>query len=332
MTFISDGEIVPEYIRRSEDLEEMGPDHPLHSLVLQCLDNIPEKRPSAGKIIEELLKFSKVVDGALSSSPARDKVGAMSHIHYDHKFKLVVHGESGVGKTSIVTRFLNANSQLSGITLPRTLQSEDHFQRLRFRDKSVHLHIVDVGGHELARASSLAPQIFRRVRGAVIAFDLLSEMSFLEVPNWVRVVREKCGEELPIVLVGNKDDELERWVDSRRVEEFARRENLFYIESSAKSGKNIDEIFSVLMDLMIESENQKEGESKTSDLVASLQKSLSDRVTSQEKSPIAERLLTPRHHALEPGVIELKEEKGNKETMEQDGGGRKNKSWCCLLN
>ena len=59
MTFISDGEIVPEYIRRSEDLEEMGPDHPLHSLVLQCLDNIPEKRPSAGKIIEELLKFQR---------------------------------------------------------------------------------------------------------------------------------------------------------------------------------------------------------------------------------------------------------------------------------
>ena len=328
MTLISDGEIVPEYMRRSEDLEEMGPDHPLHSLVLQCLDNIPEKRPSAGKIIEELLKFSKVVDGALSSSPARDKVGAMSHIHYDHKFKLVVLGESGVGKTSIVTRFLNANSQLSEITLPRTLQSEDHFERLRFRDKSVHLHIVDVGGHELTKASCLAPQIFRRVRGAVIAFDLLSEMSFLEVPNWVKVVREKCGEELPIVLVGNKDDELERWVDSRRVEEFARRENLFYIESSAKSGKNIDEIFSVLMDLMIESENQKEGETKTSDLVASLQTSLFDRITSQEKSPIAERLLTPRHHALEPGVIELKEEKQE----EQDGGGRKNKSWCCLLN
>ena len=100
MTLISDGEIVPEYMRRSEDLEEMGPDHPLHSLVLQCLDNIPEKRPSAGKIIEELLKFSKVVDGALSSSPARDKVGAMSHIHYDHKFKLVVLGESGVGESS----------------------------------------------------------------------------------------------------------------------------------------------------------------------------------------------------------------------------------------
>ena len=332
ITLISDGETVPEYIRRSEDLEEMGPDHPLHSLVLQCLDNIPERRPSAGKIIEELLKFSKVVDETLSSSPTGDKVGTMSHIHYDHKFKLVVLGESGVGKTSIVTRFLNANSQLSEITLPRTLQSEDHFERLRFRDKSVHLHIVDVGGHELTKASCLAPQIFRRVRGAVIAFDLLSEMSFLEVPNWVKVVREKCGEELPIVLVGNKDDELERWVDSRKVDEFARRKNLFYIESSAKSGKNIDEIFSVLMDLMIKYENQKEGESKTSDLVASLRESLSERVTCQEKSPITERLLTLRSDALDTGVIVLKEEKENKETMEQDGGDRKRKSRCCLLN
>lgn len=326
---LEDGEIVPEYIRRSEDLEEMGPDHPLHNLVLKCLENIPEKRPSAGEIEEELLKFSKSV-----CSPSGDKVGAMSHVHYDHKFKLVVLGESGVGKTSIVTRFLKTDSQLSELALPSTLQSEDHFERLRFRDKSVHLHIVDVGGHKFTKASSLVPQIFRRAQGAVIVFDLLSEMSFLEVPNWVEVVRDTCGEEIPIVLVGNKDDELERWVDSRQVEEFVDREKLFYIESSAKSGKNIDEIFSVLVDLMIQCESQKEGEATTSDLVASFKETFSNRDASQEKSPIAERFLTPPCEARGPGVIVLneeKEKKGTTSSTEQDKGDKK-KSGCCLLN
>ena len=53
-TLIPDGEIVPEYKRRHEDLEEMGPSHPLRNLVLQCLENSPEERPSAGEIKEKL--------------------------------------------------------------------------------------------------------------------------------------------------------------------------------------------------------------------------------------------------------------------------------------
>lgn len=177
MTFLVDGEIVPEYIRRSEDLEEMGPDHPLHNLVCQCLENIPEKRPSVAEIIETLLKFSKGAEGKTSGSPPGDKVSTMSRIRYDHKFKVVVLGESGVGKTSIVARFLDANKQFSEIPLPSTIQSEDHFERLRFRDKSVHLHLVDIGGHKFTKAASFVPQIFRRVRGAVIVFDLTSQVS-----------------------------------------------------------------------------------------------------------------------------------------------------------
>lgn len=67
-TFLSviDGEIVPEYIRRSEDLKEMGLDHPLHNLVYQCVETIPEDRPSAAEIIETLQKFSTTVEGKSS--------------------------------------------------------------------------------------------------------------------------------------------------------------------------------------------------------------------------------------------------------------------------
>ena len=330
-TLIPDGKIVPEYIRRHEDLEELGPSHPLRNLVLQCLENSPEKRPSAGEIKD---KLSKAASGTLSGSPFDDRDAGMSHNHYDHKFKLVVLGESSVGKTSIVARFLNANKQLSEISFTRNVESEDHFVRLRLRDtdKSVHLHIVDVGGHRSTKASSLAPQIFRRARGAVIAFDLLSEISFSEVPNWVKVVRERCFEGIPIVLVGNKNDELEKKVDSQRVEQFAKRESVFYTEASAKSGKNIDEIFSVLTDLMIECEDKNQGVAMTSDLMVSLRETLSGRDASQEKSPITERYRTPRHEALDPGVILLNDKKEKGGTMEQDDNGRKSKSRCCLLS
>lgn len=327
---------MPEYIRRSEDLEEMGPDHPLHNLVCQCFENIPEKRPEAAEIIETLLKFSKAVEaGKSSSSLPRDL------IHYDHKFKVVVLGESGVGKTSIVTRFLDAKSQFSELPLPSTIQSEDHFERLRFRDKSVHLHLVDIGGHKFTKAASFVPQIFRHVRGAVIVFDLASEVSFLEVQTWLDVVREKCSKGLPVVLVGNKNDE-EKWVDARSVEVFARRKDMFYIEASAKSRENVDEIFSVLVDLMIERENQKQrgSDHEESSLLASLRTAQSDGEASQEKSPIAERYLTPRREALDPGVLLLEdmslpqenaENKSTAPTSKQDESQKKSKSWCCVV-
>ena len=337
--FFLDGEIVPEYIRRSEDLEEMGPDHPLHSLVCQCFENIPEKRPSAGEIVETLLKFSKAVGGKFSGSPASEKVGAMSHISFDHKFKILILGESGVGKTSIVTRFLDSNSPFPDVPVPSTIASEDHFERLRFRGKSVHLHLVDVGGHRFSPAANFVPQIFRGVHGAVIVFDLTSQVSFLEVPTWLEAVKERCHEELPIVLVGNKNDEPEWWADTRNVENFASKESLFYIEASAKSRENVDEIFSVLMALMIERENLQESAPEASTLLATLRRTLSEEEAS-EKRLIAERQRSPRHEALGPEVIILEQtsppKKGSEDikpgqTPEQDGTEKGGKKSCCLV-
>ena len=86
----------------------MGPDHPLHNLVCQCFENISEKKPSAAEIIAILLKFTKVVEGKLSDNPGREKVETMSRIRHDHKVKVLVLGQSSVGKTSIVSWFLDA--------------------------------------------------------------------------------------------------------------------------------------------------------------------------------------------------------------------------------
>ena len=319
---ILDGEIVPEYIRRSEDLEEMGPDHPLHNLVCQCFENIPEKRPSAAKIVEDLLKLSKGVEGKSSGSPPGDKFATIAHAHYDHKFKVVVLGESGVGKTSIVARFLDANKQFSEIPLPSTIQSEDHFERLCFRDKSVHLHLVDVAGHKFTKAASFVPQIFRRARGVVFVFDLTSQISFLEVNTWLDTVKELCSEEVALILVGNKSDESERWVEERNVQDFAKREGMFYMEASAKTRENVDEIFSVLMDLMIEREKQNQSD------ISSLMDSL---IVSGETSPIAERYLTPRRHALDPGAVLLEDAKEDSKAPTSSINQQEKKSRCCLV-
>lgn len=326
---LEDGEIIPEYIRRSEDLEEMGPDHPLHNLVCQCFENNPEKRPSADELVETLRQFC---NSKISGGTKVGKVESMLPIHFDHKFKILVLGESGVGKTSILSRFLDPNCPFPDVPAPVTIETEDHFQRLRFRNKSVSLHLVDVGGHKFNPAANCVPQIFRCVQGVVIVFDLTSQLSFLEVSKWLDFVRERCHEQVPVVLVGNKSDEAERWVDSMKIKDLASKKSLFYLEGSAKSRENIDEIFSVLMDLMIEQENLLESSPDAANsLLSTLQRTLS-KSDVLEKKLIAELQQSPRREFLSPDVIIL-EEAGSTTAKSGDAqeSNTSEKHKCCIL-
>jgi len=326
---LEDGEIIPEYIRRSEDLEEMGPDHPLHNHVCQCFENNPEKRPSADKLVETLRQFC---NSKISGGTKVGKVASMPPIHFDHKFKILVLGESGVGKTSILSRFLDPNCPFPDVPAPVTTGTEDHFQRLRFRNKSVSLHLVDVGGHKFNPVANCVPQIVRCVQGVVIVFDLTSQLSFLEVSKWLDFVRERCHEQVPVLLVGNKSDEAERWVDSMKVKDLASKESLFYLEASAKSRKNIDEIFSVLVDLMIEQENLLESSPDAANtLLSSLQRTLS-KSDVLEKKLIAELQQSPRREFLSSDVIIL-EEAGSTTAKSGDAqeSNTSEKHKCCIL-
>ncbi|XP_029194997.2 LOW QUALITY PROTEIN: probable serine/threonine-protein kinase PBL1 [Acropora millepora] len=326
---LEDGEIIPEYIRRSEDLYEMGPDHPLHNLVCQCFENNPEKRPSADKLVDTLRQFC---NSKISGGTKVGKVESMPPIHFDHKFKILVLGESDVGKTSILSRFLYPNCPFPDVPAPVTTETEDHFQRLRFRNKSVSLHLVDVGGHKFNPAANCVPQIVRCVQGVVIVFDLTSQLSFLEVSKWLDFVRERCHEQVPVVLVGNKSDEAERWVDSMKVKDLESKKSLFYLEASAKSRENIDEIFSVLMDLMIEQENLLESSPDAANsLLSSLQRTLS-KSDVLEKKLIAELHQSPRREFLSPDVIIL-EEAGSTTAKSGDAqeSNTTDKHKCCIL-
>ena len=104
------------------------------------------------------------------------------------------------------------------------------------------------------------------------------------------------------------------------MENLVSKEDLFYIEASAKSRENIDEIFSVLMYLMIERENEQEASPDASTLLASLRRTLSDGETI-EKSLIAERQRSPRHEALDPGVIVLEEMNARDKNVGNDTKG-----------
>lgn len=229
----------------------MTTEHPLRPLVLRCLQNKPEHRPTALELVNELSKLKE--DNAFHRS--QDNLHCKRAIHqvaagqYDYEFKVVMVGDTGVGKTSIATKFVRPNMPFQE-QMPMTIGFGEFNERLQLKGKSILLQIVDSSG-EFNTASSL-PQLYRRSHGAAVVFDVGSWDSLVNVRHWVSMVREKCGPDIPIILVGNKTDTGYREVNLETAENVRDEFDLFYIEVSAKTGVNIEETFSVLTEQLMQ--------------------------------------------------------------------------------
>ena len=243
-----DGKIVPEYIRRSQDLHEIDITHPLRSLIRQCLEDDPKVRPTAHELVKELMEHenNNEVQRSQGSIDCRHIIHRMPAGNYDYEFKILLVGDTKVGKTSIITRFVRPNLDFQE-RRPVTLEIGEHNERVQLKGKSVFLQIVDTPGQ--MNVTSPLPQFYRGAHGVAIVFDVASWDSLVNVRQWVAMVHEKCGRDIPIVLVGNKMDREQRVVDAEIVKE---QFNFFYIEVSAKSGENIEETFSVLTEQLMQ--------------------------------------------------------------------------------
>lgn len=213
----ADGEVIPEYIRRSKDIYDMGTDHPLRNLVISCLDNTPENRPSAGGIVEFLCSHmpAKVDEPSLaSSSESLGKtplsttpisVTRMPTRGYDYNFKVVLLGIPGVGKTSIIKRFLHPELEMGAFKT--TIDPGDYFERLQIRGKTVHLHIVDTPGemnslhHIQSAISSAMPLLYRGVSGVALVYDVGCRISFKQLAEWLKIVRVSSVSSITVVCV-----------------------------------------------------------------------------------------------------------------------------------
>ena len=253
--FFTDGRIVPETIRRSEDINEMNPEHPLRSLVLGCLQSLPEDRPTAVDLVNGLTNFKESNDFYPSQNNA-ELQRSIHRVHasqYDYEFKVLMVGDQGVGKTSIATKFVRPNLPFQD-HLPMTVVYGEYNERLQLKGKSILLQIVDTSGHY--NTTSSLPQLYRGAHGAAVVFDVGSWDSLVSVRQWVSMVRERCGYEIPIILVGNKTDSESREVNFETAENLSLEFNLFYIEVSAKTGVNIEETFSVLTEQLMQQRDQ----------------------------------------------------------------------------
>jgi len=164
--------------------------------------------------------------------------------------KLVLLGEFGVGKSSIVLRFVRGQfDPTSQVTIGASFLS----QALALEDSTtVKFEIWDTAGQERyisgaagqERYAALAPLYFRGAGAAIVVYDITSPESFNKAQYWVKELQKHGGPDMVMALVGNKADLQEnRKVSSQEAQEYAERNSMFFIETSAKTADNINQLF-----------------------------------------------------------------------------------------
>eukprot|EP01088_Endostelium_zonatum_P021682 TRINITY_DN871_c0_g1_i1.p1 TRINITY_DN871_c0_g1~~TRINITY_DN871_c0_g1_i1.p1 ORF type:complete len:207 (+),score=19.34 TRINITY_DN871_c0_g1_i1:166-786(+) len=165
----------------------------------------------------------------------------MSSEAFDGVYKVVVIGDGGVGKTSMLNRFVdNTFSVNVGPTGGQDFKSK----LVTIDGKQVKLNIWDTAGQDTT--ALLTRSYYKEAKGAVLVFDLGEDRTLSNLYNWLEDLNRYAEMEQVKILVGNKNDIEERSVRADEGKRFANDHQLTYMESSAKTGENIENVFSTL--------------------------------------------------------------------------------------
>ena len=153
--------------------------------------------------------------------------------------KIVMLGDTTVGKTSIINSYLNKDftqDMLSNIGIDK------NNKKIKMKDgNEIKLVIWDTAGQE--RFHSVATSTIKSAQGVIVSFDLTNEKTFKSVSRWLNDIKDN-NNNIPILLFGNKCDMLEqRVVEEKDIDTFVSRNKLIYYETSAKENINIEEGF-----------------------------------------------------------------------------------------
>ena len=169
--------------------------------------------------------------------------------------KVVFLGDTAVGKSCLAVRFVR--NEFFEFQEP-TIGAAFLGKTINANDKRYKFEIWDTAGQE--RYRSLAPMYYRGAKAAVIVYDITDEDTFKGAKTWVSEIKKKSNNCL-ILLVGNKVDLTNnRKVDIHMVKEYVESNNLIYMESSAKTGLNVDKIFTTIAENIPEDNEQNEHE------------------------------------------------------------------------
>lgn len=165
-------------------------------------------------------------------------------VKFDREYKIIIIGDAGAGKSCLFHQFREGKFKKQSMstigvefgTKIITLQNEH---------RRIKLNVWDTAGQERYRA--VTRSYYRGAMGAVILFDITSNESFQHVPGWLQDAREQADGNIDIMLVGNKCDlKDERQVRFMDATTWARSQDILFLETSAMTGENVQEVFQIL--------------------------------------------------------------------------------------
>jgi len=165
---------------------------------------------------------------------------------FTYLFKVVMIGDSGSGKSSVLLRFAD-NTFLDNIM--STIGVDFKIRTLKIGEDNVKLQIWDTAGQE--RFKTITSSYYRGTHGVVLVFDVTNEETYQNIQKWLADVERSTDDSVFKILVGNKADLLERQVPKQVAEDFAKSVQVPYIETSAKEATNIQFTFEELSRGMI---------------------------------------------------------------------------------
>jgi len=158
---------------------------------------------------------------------------------YDYLFKLLLIGDSGVGKSCLLLRFADDTYTESYIS---TIGVDFKIRTIELSGKTIKLQIWDTAGQE--RFRTITSSYYRGAHGIIVVYDITDQVSFNNVKQWLQEIDRYACENVNKLLVGNKSDLTnKRVVDHNTSKEFADGLGIPFLETSAKNATNVEQAF-----------------------------------------------------------------------------------------
>lgn len=172
---------------------------------------------------------------------------------YDFIFKVALIGDSGIGKTSILIRFVDDTFKMDTTS---TIGVDFRIVSFEMESKLAKMQIWDTCGSE--RFKSITSSFIKSCSVFVLVFDLTKKKSFLNLENWMKMIKENIHPKL-LCLVGNKSDLPGREVSQEEAIKFSTTYDLKYLETSAMNSLGIENLFKYIAENLMEDTNRKYG-------------------------------------------------------------------------
>ena len=182
---------------------------------------------------------------------------------YDFLFKLILIGDSSVGKSNILLKYLKGEFDQNSRA---TVGVEFGTKNIKIKNKKIKIQIWDTAGQE--RYRSITSAYYKGAKGAFIVYDITRKLTFDNIDKWITDLKTNGDKNISIILIGNKSDledkrEVEKEEGIKKSEEY----KIAFLETSALNGDNIDKAFNELLEQIYQNvcSDIEEGESSEID-------------------------------------------------------------------